>query len=854
MKQKCFLVCNAHLDPVWLWSWEEGLTEAISTFRVAADFCEQYPGFVFNHNEALLYEWVERNDPKLFRRIQRLVTKGRWHIAGGSYLQPDLIGASGESLIRHFLVGKEYFKKKFAEEPTTAYNFDSFGHPQGFIQILTGCGYDSYVFCRPGRGVLSLPVGSFRWRHASGVEVVARRSDEHYITQGELLNNMKGGDWGGYFRAEGDFMFLWGIGNHGGGPSHDEYADLKKLTAEFPDNEFIESCPEEFFRHSLAARGRDSLPIVRGDFKPAFEGCYTSMHLLKMKHRQTEILMRLTETAAAIAWWRGQHGYPGADLAVAWKDILFSEFHDILPGSGIQRVEEESLGLLGHAQEILRRKKAEIFISRLRNESLAERNETPIFVFNPHGWEVTQEVEIEYGIDRQFALDAVERRILCSGKPVAAQFEKAEENLLNESWGEWRKRAVFLATIPALSHQRFETGYTVLPPGQIVRWKSPVLPKSRLFSIETEQLRVAINLKTGLLEQVDCGGETILAKASCLPVIFEDLCHSWTTMPKWQQPAARFELASPRQAVKIIGSQHTHRHFPEGKPPVSILEDGPIRLVVEAVFVSGNSFVVQRYVISKKIPVLRIEQDIFWTEHDRKLCLEFNHNPKLDRVQAEKCYSIDDEQPLAAAGHEMDFQHFLRFSQRRGDQAFAVVSHGTHAYSHLRNKVRLNILRSPGYATHVEHISPETDRYLNRYIPRQDQGSRTARFTFLFGDRAATTDSATRGAYEASLPLEPFVYFPTNRKNPAPFRSSFAAVSAANVVIVAIKKAESGDDLVIRLWETAGRKTACTLTVEEKRFPIVIGSWQLQTLRLDKSGGMTETNLIESSTRDEWRP
>ncbi len=75
-RQKCFLICNAHLDPVWLWTWEEGLAEAISTYRVAADFCDQYRDFVFNHNESLLYEWVERNDPELFRRIQKHVRSG----------------------------------------------------------------------------------------------------------------------------------------------------------------------------------------------------------------------------------------------------------------------------------------------------------------------------------------------------------------------------------------------------------------------------------------------------------------------------------------------------------------------------------------------------------------------------------------------------------------------------------------------------------------------------------------------------------------------------------------------------------------------------------------------------------
>ena len=76
--EKLHLLCNAHLDPVWLWRWNEGLAEAISTFRVAADFCEQYDGFVFNHNEALLYEWVEEHEPQLFKRIQKLVKEKKW--------------------------------------------------------------------------------------------------------------------------------------------------------------------------------------------------------------------------------------------------------------------------------------------------------------------------------------------------------------------------------------------------------------------------------------------------------------------------------------------------------------------------------------------------------------------------------------------------------------------------------------------------------------------------------------------------------------------------------------------------------------------------------------------------------
>ena len=148
-KPKVHLICNAHLDPVWLWEWEEGVSEAISTFRTAADLCEEFEGFIFNHNEVILYKWVEEYEPELFKRIQGLVKAGKWHVMGGWYLQPDCNMPSGEGLVRQILAGREYFQKKFGIRPTTATNFDPFGHPRSLVQILAKSGFDSYVHCRP---------------------------------------------------------------------------------------------------------------------------------------------------------------------------------------------------------------------------------------------------------------------------------------------------------------------------------------------------------------------------------------------------------------------------------------------------------------------------------------------------------------------------------------------------------------------------------------------------------------------------------------------------------------------------------------------------------------------------------
>ena len=123
--------------------------EAISTFRVAADFCERHDGFVFNHNESVLYEWVEEYEPALFERIQKLVKEGKWRIMGGWFLQPDCIMPSGESFLRQIETGNRYFEEKFGIKYETAVNFDPFGHNRGLVQILAKNGYRHYLFVRP---------------------------------------------------------------------------------------------------------------------------------------------------------------------------------------------------------------------------------------------------------------------------------------------------------------------------------------------------------------------------------------------------------------------------------------------------------------------------------------------------------------------------------------------------------------------------------------------------------------------------------------------------------------------------------------------------------------------------------
>ena len=296
MKKNLHLICNAHIDPVWLWEIEEGVAETLSTFRVAADFCEDYKGFVFCHNEAMLYEWVEENDPALFGRIQKLVKKGKWHVMGGWYLQPDCNLPAGESFVRQILAGKYYFLEKFGVEPKTVINFDAFGHTRGLVDIMKHAGYDSYIFCRPEPDMLDLPAEDFNWVGFDGSKIACHRAYNSYEShRGEADEKIKG--WMEKNRGKSVGLVLWGIGDHGGGPSRIDYEKIEALGKAEKEFKLIHSTPEAYFEE---LQKTEALPDYDGLMNPRYTGCYTTQMRIKKLHRR----LRTYTRAGTLFWLR----------------------------------------------------------------------------------------------------------------------------------------------------------------------------------------------------------------------------------------------------------------------------------------------------------------------------------------------------------------------------------------------------------------------------------------------------------------------------------------------------------------------------------------------------------------------
>ena len=510
MKPQVHLLANAHLDPFWLWEWPEGLAQALALARSAVGLCEELEGFVFNRGEAQFYEWVEEYDPPLFARIRAQVAAGRWHIMGGWFVQCDCNMPAGESIARQIERGRAYFADRFGVRPTTAVNLDPFGHSRGLVQLLVRAGYDAYLFCRPGREAGGFPAPEFRWIGYDGSAVTALLAEPHYTSArggaAAMVEEWLEG------RGVGDLHLIpWGVGDHGGGPSRDDFRALEALAAGRPGLDFIHSTPE---RWAGAVRERQpDLPAWKGDLNPFAVGCYTSQVRVKQAHRRLENRLFRAEKTAAAAWLAGRLPWPAESFERAERDLLLSQFHDGLPGSSVPSVEEHLLRRLGRGLEILAEIEVKALHALAREEAPPAPGESTLFVYNPHPHPV--ETLLEWELQREWPNEegpplGAEVRGAAGVLPV--QLEKAEMNIAEDN----RKRLVFPAR---------------LPPGRLSRFDARLGPglggKGEKAAGGEGPLPAAVDPATGRLARWTCGGTELLAPGGCRFAVMADDEDPW---------------------------------------------------------------------------------------------------------------------------------------------------------------------------------------------------------------------------------------------------------------------------------------------------------------------------------------
>lgn len=349
------LIFNAHLDPVWLWPWHAGVTEALATARNACDMLDECADLIFTRGESWFYEQVERHDPATFERIRKHIASGRWEIVGGWYLQPDCNQPGKLGFQKQFELGKRYFQKTFGQWPDTGYNVDSFGHNAALPGLMHEAGQKHYIMMRPQEQEMTLPARLFTWRgYEGGPSVTTFRIAAAYTTLVGITEE--------HVRAcltqlpEGidHTMCFMGLGDHGGGPSREMVQWCRDRVDAFEGARLVFSSPSRFFKAIAGQEAR--LPVVTGELQQHAVGCYGIARQLKTQLRQAERQLEQVERALPEQAGEGLEG--------AWKKVCFHHFHDTLGGTCIPSaygfVKAEVGGVVAMTEDLLRRKVIDI--------------------------------------------------------------------------------------------------------------------------------------------------------------------------------------------------------------------------------------------------------------------------------------------------------------------------------------------------------------------------------------------------------------------------------------------------------------------------------------------------------------
>lgn len=334
-----YAIGHSHLDLAWLWPLRETKRKAGRTFSTALANLKLYPDYLYGASQPQQFEWVKELYPQLFAKLKQAVDAGRMEVQGGMWVEADTNITGGESLIRQFWYGKNFWREEFGKEVRTLWLPDVFGFSAALPQIMRGCGCENFLTIKLSwNSVNRFPFHSFRWKGIDGSEVLVHMPPEGTYNSSASPQAVLGA--AGEYSERGlseNAMMLYGIGDGGGGPgrSHLEFLQREKDICGLPRVKSATS--DEFFASLRKESGK--LPEYRGEiYLERHQGTYTSQSRNKRFNRLCERAFSEAEFAFAL---RGEQDVYGR-LDPLWKEVLLYQFHDILPGSSIRRVYEES--------------------------------------------------------------------------------------------------------------------------------------------------------------------------------------------------------------------------------------------------------------------------------------------------------------------------------------------------------------------------------------------------------------------------------------------------------------------------------------------------------------------------------
>ena len=821
-ERKVHLIGNAHLDPIWLWRWQEGCGEVLQTFRSALDRLNEYPDFVFTCSSASYYKWVEEIAPDMFEEIRERVKEGRWVPVNGWWVQPDCNIPSAESFARQALYSQLYYNEKFGRICKTAYNVDSFGHSGMLPQLIKNGGMNAYVMMRPGPHENAEIPNMFTWESLDGTRIPTFRipAESGYgANSAEDISRTR--DFSEKLMADENhgMMIFYGVGNHGGGPTRRCIEYLESQLKKDGYHDMIFSSPDAFFEaHCLE---KVELPIWKDDLQHHASGCYSATSLVKQLNRRLENSLYFSEAFATVASKTAGMRDRTEDFKEAWRDVCFNQFHDILCGCSIMEAYDDVNAAMGHALTISDRIQNEAFLRIARridtwidgvSDPVCEvrghscgKFPRPVVVFNPLSFPIKVPVRT-YHPSKQVKDDA--------GNDVI--FSNVRSSRSNDS----HLDTVFIADVPAV--------------GYAVYWLKPCwnensdLPEVHIdtdvsahdFSMENEYLKVSFDEYTGFITSlVDKKSGYNYAsedKPIAVPTVISD-----SKTDTWAHMVFRFH--------DIKGIMKLEK--------IELVEDGNARAVIRTRHSFGGSYLVQDFILASGQRILRSKCKALWTEDFTLLKMSFpvGGENRINTYEIPGAYikrpTNGEEEPAGRWGA-------VSFDDG-GRRTLALLNDSKYSYDCPDNDLRLTVIRNVIFADHYSNRPAANFNFTDEGIQRFEYG------VFVCDGEAEKSNIMNEAAM---FNIRPAAVPESFHKGVLPQRKGFLSVDRDNIIMTALKFCEDGSgDCIARFYETRGEDTRAHIVCEmlNADFNVDFGHNEIKTLRISKNGEVRETDFLE---------
>jgi alpha-mannosidase len=770
-------VGNSHIDMAWLWPWTETVEVVRNTFQSVLDLMREYPDFKFTMSSARAYQWMEEKYPDLFHEIEQRVKEGRWEIIGGMWVEPDLNMPAGESLVRQVLVGKRYFQQKFGVDVKIGWNPDSFGYNWQLPQIYKKSGIDYFVTQKLlwAHEFTTFPYKLFWWESPDGSRLLTYFPHDYAggIDAESLAKDLSiwmPSIYGPELVDTPEMMHLYGVGDHGGGPTRtmlDNAARLASPDTIYPKIQF--STATAFFDDLEKKLPTMKVPEWNGELYFQYHrGVFTTQSETKRRIRQSEEAMLNAEKFSSLALLYGRP-YPKDEFLLAWKHLLFDHFHDIMPGSGI------AVNYLDAKRNLedVERMSGEISRGALNEVSAHVNTEgkgVPVVIYNSLSWPRSDVAEIEVQLSQPVRQVEV----------VDSTGKRALSQVLSLDPTTHRARLLLLASTPSLGYNTYFVRAASGPAANTSQLKA-----SR-DTLENEFIQVKVDPSTGCMTSLfDKRSQTEALAPSKTDTggpkdrVCGNLLQTFVDKPK-------------RWDAWNIDADFEKQHWDlDHADEVQLVESGPLRALIRVKNHFQNSTFVRDITLYAGVPRVDVKMHADWHEKHILLKVAFPLSAPNDKATFEIPYGSIERPttrntPAEKAQFEVPAQRWADLSDEK--HGFSLLNDCKYGYDARGNVLRLSLLRSPEW--------PD---------PHADEGEHD--FTYSLYPHGGTWKQAqtVRRGYELNYKLVPFTT--EKHEGELPPEHAFIQVNADNVVVTAVKKAEDDESLVLRYYEWAGRAT-----------------------------------------------